>query len=276
MNFNHTELVALVAILREAAATEILPRFRRLPPGSVRTKSGPLDLVTDADEAAEARITRALDTAFPGCLVLGEEAAAHDPGLIPRLAGAPFAIVLDPIDGTSNFAAGLPLFGVMAAVVEHGKTTAAIILDPIVNSYSGALLGHGATEVAADGSTAPLQVAPPAELAELSGMVSWRFMPPALRGRVLNALPRFAQIWDHRCAAHEYRALIAGHSNFVVFNRLMPWDHLPGVLLHQEAGGYSGRFDGSPYLAGQTDGGLICAADPPSWQNISAALFGQT
>jgi fructose-1,6-bisphosphatase/inositol monophosphatase family enzyme len=274
MNFIQTDLKALAAILREAAATEILPRFRHLRPGAIRTKSGPLDLVTDADEAAETRITRALETTFPGCMVLGEEAAAHDPDLIPRLALAPFACVLDPIDGTSNFAAGLPLFGVMAAIVEHGKTTAAIILDPIVDSYSAALLGHGATEVAADGSTAPLHVAPPAPLAEMVGMVSWRFMAPAQRARVLNALPRFAQVWDHRCAAHEYRALIAGHSNFVVFNRLMPWDHLPGVLLHQEAGGYGARFDGSPYIAGQTDGGLICASDAATWQNISAALLG--
>jgi len=274
MNFSPTDLQALAAILREAAATEILPRFRRLRPGAIRTKSGPLDLVTDADEAAETRITRALEITFPGCLVVGEEAAARDPDLIVRLETAPFAVVLDPIDGTSNFAAGLPLFGVMAAVVEHGHTTASIILDPIVDSYSAARLGHGATETAADGSTAALRVVAPAPLAEMVGMVSWRFMAPTQRARVLNALPRFAQVWDHRCAAHEYRALIAGHSNFVVFNRLMPWDHLPGVLLHQEAGGYTARFDGSVYTAGQTDGGLICAADAATWQNISAALLG--
>ena len=72
MNFSPTDLQALAAILREAAATEILPRFRRLRPGAIRTKSGPLDLVTDADEAAETRITRALEITFPGCLVVGE------------------------------------------------------------------------------------------------------------------------------------------------------------------------------------------------------------
>jgi fructose-1,6-bisphosphatase/inositol monophosphatase family enzyme len=269
MNFTARDLHALAAILREAAATHILPRFRRLRRSQIRTKSGPLDLVTDADEAAEAHITRACEHAFQGALIVGEEAAAANPALVARLADAPFAITLDPIDGTANFCAGLPLFGVMAAVVEHGETTAAIILDPITDSWSGALRGKGAHEYAPDGTTARLCVAAPVPLSEMTGMVSWRFMPPELRDRVLSNLPKVAQVWDHRCAAHEYRALIAGHSHFVMFNRLMPWDHLPGVLLHREAGGYAARFDAAPYRAGETTGGLICAADKDSWQGLA-------
>jgi fructose-1,6-bisphosphatase/inositol monophosphatase family enzyme len=274
MPFNTDDLTALAATLRKAARTEILPRFRRMSPGAVREKSGPFDLVTDADEAAEAHITSALEKMFPGVLVVGEEAAASDGTLIARLVSAPFAIALDPIDGTANFVAGLPLFGVMAAVVEHGVTTAAVILDPIVDSYSAALVEGGATEHAADGSVARLHVSAPVPLAHMAGMVSWRFMPAALRDRVLSGLPRLAQVWDHRCAAHEYRALIAGHSNFVVFNKLMPWDHLPGALLHAEAGGHAARFDGSPYRPGQTEGGLICTSNAANWRVLRDALLG--
>ena len=273
MPFTPTDLSALAAILREAAATEIMPRFRRLRPGAIRTKSGPLDLVTDADIAAEAHITRDLEQTFPGVLVVGEEAAAGDPTLIDRLAAAPLAITLDPVDGTANFAAGLPLFGVMAAVTEYGETTAAIILDPVADSYSSARRGHGATETAADGSTTTLRVANPVPLSAMTGMVSWRFMPPALRASVLQNLPRVAQVWDHRCAAHEYRALISGNSHFVVFNRLMPWDHLPGALLHAEAGGHSAKFDGSPYRPGNIDGGLIATTDAASWQSLVDGLM---
>jgi fructose-1,6-bisphosphatase/inositol monophosphatase family enzyme len=273
MPFTSADLAALAAILREAAATEIMPRFRRLRAGGIRTKSGPLDLVTDADEAAETRITRDLEQTFPGVLVVGEEAASRDPSLITRLAAAPLAITLDPVDGTANFAAGLPLFGVMAAVVEAGVTTAAIILDPVVDSYSAALRGNGATETAADGSTTTLRVADPAPLSAMTGMVSWRFMPPALRAGVLQNLPRVAQVWDHRCAAHEYRALISGNSHFVAFNRLLPWDHLPGALLHAEAGGHSAKFDGTPYRAGEIDGGLIATSDATSWQSLKNCLM---
>jgi fructose-1,6-bisphosphatase/inositol monophosphatase family enzyme len=273
MAFGRGELSALAEILRQAAAADIMPRFRRLLPGHVRTKSGPLDLVTDADEAAEATITRALETAFPGVLVLGEEATAENPALLHQLAGAPMAITLDPIDGTANYAAGLPLFGVMAAVVENGATTAAVILDPVVDSYAAALLGHGAWEHACDGSAAPLRVAAPAPVAAMTGMVSWRFMARDLRARVLPNLARVAQVWDHRCAAHEYRALIAGHSHFVVFNRLLPWDHLPGMLLHAEAGGYGAKFDRTPYRPGEIEGGLMCTPDLASWVALDAALF---
>ena len=78
---------------------------------AVREKTGPLDLVTDADEAAERVMTAGLHRRFPGCVVVGEEAAPADPAQLRALAGAELAFVVDPIDGTANFAAGLPLFG---------------------------------------------------------------------------------------------------------------------------------------------------------------------
>jgi fructose-1,6-bisphosphatase/inositol monophosphatase family enzyme len=274
MNFTNSDLHALAAILRDGARREILPRFRRLAPFAVREKSGPQDLVTDADEAAEAWMTEAIVRAFPGALVVGEEAAAGDPGLMTRLATATLGITLDPIDGTANFAAGLPLFGVMAAVVEQGETTAAIILDPIVDSYAAALRGLGAMEYASDGSAAPLRVAAPVPVEQMTGMVSWRFLPPPRRERVVSALHRLANVWDHRCAAHEYRALVAGHAHFVMFNRLLPWDHLPGALLAAEAGGHVAKFDASHYRAGEIDGGLICAPDLASWLALRAMLLG--
>jgi fructose-1,6-bisphosphatase/inositol monophosphatase family enzyme len=268
MPFTRRDLTELAQLLRAAARTEILPRFRRLTAADIRAKSGPLDLVTAADEAAEALIAQGLSRLFSGCLVVGEEATAADPSLLDQLASAELAFTVDPIDGTSNYAAGLPLFGVMASVVSRGKTIAAVILDPIVDSFSAALAGQGAWEEASDGSIRPLHVAAPALPAAMTGTVAWRFMPPGLRDRALQALPQFAQSWNHRCAAHEYRTLAAGHSHVTVFYRLMPWDHLPGALLHEEAGGYAAKFDGTPYLPGDTSGGLICAPDLASWRRV--------
>ena len=111
----------VATLLRQASRAEILPRFRRLAQGAVRTKSGPLDLVTDADEAAERMIEAGLYRLFPGCAVVGEEAAAADPSVMDRLADADLAFVVDPVDGTANFAAGLPLFGCMAAAVAGSR-----------------------------------------------------------------------------------------------------------------------------------------------------------
>jgi len=58
------------------------------------------------------------------------------------------------------------------------------------------------------------------------------------------------------------------------YNKLMPWDHAAGWLLHREAGGHSAHFDGSPYLPTHTTGGLLCAPTKASWDAVRAALLG--
>jgi fructose-1,6-bisphosphatase/inositol monophosphatase family enzyme len=272
-SFTVRQAEELDLLLRAAARREIMPRFRKLGADAVRAKTGPLDLVTDADEAAEAMITRGLERLFPGCLVVGEEAAAADGTLLDRLAGADLAFVVDPVDGTSNFAAGLPLFGTMAAVVIRGEVAAAVIHDPVLNSSALAVRGEGAWEHAADGTRGDLLVAAPVAVDRMTGAASWRYLPPALRAVVLPNLQRVAQIWDFRCAAQEYRMLAAGHCHFLMFHRLMPWDHLPGWLLHREAGGYAARFDGSNYTPGLIDGGLICAPDRACYEALREALL---
>ena len=77
-----------------------------------------------------------------------------------------------------------------------------------------------------------------------------------------------------RCAAHEYRMAAAGYCHLLIYNKLMPWDHAAGWLLHQEAGGYSAHFDGSPYKPSHLAGGLICATDQRSWELVREALIG--
>lgn len=264
----------LVQLVRAAARAEIMPRFRRLTPDLVRTKSGPTDFVTAADEAAEALITSGLERLFPGCVVVGEEAASADPSLLGRLADADLAFVVDPIDGTANYCAGLPLFGVMVAAIVRGEVAASVIHDPVVDDSSIAVRGEGAWSESPDGARADLRVARPVPVAEMQGAMSWRYMERSLRDAVLRNMPRVASSWDYRCAAHEYRAVAAGHWHYLMFNRLMPWDHLPGWLLHREAGGHSARFDGSEYRPGHDGGGLICAPDRESWGALREALLG--
>jgi fructose-1,6-bisphosphatase/inositol monophosphatase family enzyme len=262
----------VVQILRAAARTEIMPRFRNLRPGMIREKTSPTDLVTEADEAAEAAITAGLERLFPGCLVIGEEACAADPALLPRLAGAELAFVVDPIDGTSNYCAGLPLFGVMAAAVVRGQVTAAAIHDPICDDVATALRGQGAWLETPAGARTRLTVSTATDPAAMTGCISWRYLPEPHRAAVLRAMPAFAGVYDYRCAAHEYRALAAGAFDFLVFNRLLPWDHLPGWLLHQEAGGFSAHFDGTPLLPTDTVGGLVCTPARGSFERVIELL----
>ncbi|MFN6953999.1 MAG: inositol monophosphatase family protein [Acetobacteraceae bacterium] len=266
----------VAALLRDAARAEILPRFRRLPEAAIRAKSGPLDLVTDADEAAERVIHAGLLKMFPGALVVGEEAASADPRLVEGLAQAELAFVVDPVDGTANFAAGVPLFGCMAAAVRRGETIAAWIHDPLGDDTAMALRGEGAWLEAGDGSgrIRDLHVAAPAPLERMIGAISWSWLPREKRVAVTSRLPLLAASVNFRCAAAEWRLAAGGGAHLLMYNRLMPWDHLPGGLLHREAGGYSARFDGSAYLPGMTAGGLIAAPDRASWEAAREALLG--
>lgn len=269
------QLRDIVALMRDAAHTEIMPRFRRLGPGAIRAKTSETDLVTDADEAAEARIAAGLKRMFPHAVIIGEEGAAADPSVLGRLADAELAFVVDPIDGTNNYAMNVPLFGVMVAAIMHGEVVASAILDPVSDDTALALRGEGAWMETPEGHTTDLHVARPVLPERMTGVASWRFLPEPTRSVVLGNLVHVAHVWDYRCAAHQYRVLAAGRCHFMLFYRLMPWDHLPGWLLHHEAGGYSAHFDGTPYRPGELGGGLLCTPDRESWENLHEVLFRQ-
>ncbi|MGI3902431.1 MAG: inositol monophosphatase family protein [Janthinobacterium lividum] len=271
--FTHAELGTVVEILRDAARTEIMPRFRGLVPKRTREKTSRQDLVTDADEAAEILITAALSKAFPGCVVVGEEATERDPSLLDALAEPDLAFVIDPIDGTKNFASNLPLFGVMAAVLRRGEIVAGVILDPVEDDWALALRGEGAWLQRADGRREDLRVGAAPALSEMAGLVSWTFFPGEERARVPSRFPRIATASDYRCAAHQYRLLCGGFYDFALYSKLMPWDHAAGWLLHREAGGYSACLDGTPYVATRHEGGLLCAPDRDSWNLLKRALL---
>lgn len=273
MEFTNDDVSDLTAILAGAAETEILPRFKSLRDGEVRTKTSVFDPVTEADEAAERVITAELLRRWPGALVVGEEATAADPSLLSQLAEADLAFVVDPIDGTRNFVAGLPLFGVMAAAIVRGTILAGVIHDPICGDTAHAIKGQGAWLSRPNHAPKRLQVATAGPLARMEAIAGTHSLPEPLRTRVLTALPRLGSATWLRCSAHEYRLAAAGFCHILFYNRLMPWDHAPGWLIHQEAGGYSARFDGSAYLPTHTGGGLICAPDAASWQAARDTLL---
>ncbi len=273
MAVTERDIRALADILRAAARQEIMPRFRSLGEDGVRTKTSAIDLVTDADEQAERMIEAALRKSFPGALVIGEEAVSADPAKLVGIADADLAFIVDPVDGTANFAAGLPLFGVMAAILVRGEIAGAVILDPITDACSYGLRGEGAWWEAADGRRRDMTVAAPVALDELIGTVSWHWTTEPTRSVVTRNLPRLGAAFCYRCCAHEYRLLATGDVHFGFYSKMMPWDHAPGWLLHREAGGYSARFDGLPYTPARSDGGLIAAPDRATWQVLHDALL---
>jgi fructose-1,6-bisphosphatase/inositol monophosphatase family enzyme len=274
MKFARADLDRLSAILAEAAEIEIMPRFRSLAEGGIREKTGALDLVTDADEKAEWRIRDACVTTFPQALFVGEESVARDPSLLQKIRDADLCIIVDPVDGTSNFAWGLPLFGVMAAVVTKGQGLAGLIYDPVGRDWHKGLRGEGAWAENVKGSTRDLLVARPAALSEMTGLSSWYLMPEPQRSTTVANLAKTRACFNYRCAAYEYRMISEGLCHFSLHYKLMPWDHAAGVLIHGEAGGYSALLDGTPYDATRHAGGIISAPDRATWELINSELVG--
>lgn len=256
-------------IVAETAAAEIMPRFRQLEAGEVRDKS-PGDLVTIADEAAERVLTRRLSELLPGSKVVGEEAAEADPGLLGLLSGDDPVWIVDPVDGTTNFAAGLPIFAVIVGLAQAGRMRLACIHDPVHGHMAFASAGDGAL---IDGR--PAAVAAATDPARMTGVVKLRFGDRALPLRIVERCQRVPPFMDLRCAGHEYLALASGRLHYALYRKLMPWDHAAGQMLHAEAGGYSRHLDGSPYrVDGPTSSdGFLIAPDETSWQALYDTLI---
>nr|WP_272211702.1 inositol monophosphatase [Marinicella sp. W31]MDC2877596.1 inositol monophosphatase [Marinicella sp. W31] len=273
MTITSETLDAIARLMREAAAQEILPRFRKLHDQDVAEKTEASDLVTVADTGAERVIKAGIEKILPDAAFVGEEGVAANPSLLSKLKDAELAVVVDPIDGTFNYAHGISAFGVMAAIVVNGETVAGLIYDPMGDDFMIAEKGGGTWLKRVDGSSSRMKVAAPVALEDMLGTASVAFMPREKRAELLANTAKLRYAASYRCAAVEYRAFAAGGLHFFTYFKLMPWDHLAGVLIGQEAGGYIARYDGSAYRPDHLDGGLLGAPDKESWQELRAKVF---
>lgn len=256
----------VAAIIREVSQTEIMPRFRALGAGDVREKS-PGQLVTAADVAAEAALSRRLADLVPGSVVLGEEAASADPALFDLLDAAAPVWVIDPVDGTSNFAKGSVDFAVIVAWVRAGQVLAGWIHAPAEDVTVTAERGAGAW---CDGRR--LAVAADTPLAAMAGAAYGRVGSPQRSADVLAASGRIGAIANTMSSGTDYLALARGRSHFQLASRSLPWDHAAGVLIAREAGAVSQFFDGTPYRPRVLDGALLTVANQPGWDGIRDIL----
>ncbi|WP_372990311.1 inositol monophosphatase family protein [Sulfitobacter sp.] len=258
----------VINILRRASRAEVMPRFRNLAASDIAAKSGPNDLVTAADLAAEAMITRALRQLFPSALIVGEEAVASDPSLPDKIADAPLAFLIDPVDGTWNFAHGLSMFGMILCVTRFGKPAFGVIYDPtnddwvIADSESPARL-EGPLKAPRD-----LRVSMGKPIETMSGYIPLGVFPMDQRIKLAATLPGFGRVNSLRCSAHEYRMVAQGNTDFVLSGSLHPWDHAAGALICAQAGGHVEMLSGGPYDATLKNGYLLAAPDKTTWNRL--------
>lgn len=254
-----TEMARLLQTVAERA---ILPRYRTLGADEIEEKAED-DLVTVADREAEALLAEGLRQVEPALPIVGEEAAHTDPSILTRLSGDCW--IVDPIDGTHNFAHGRPPFGILIALASGGEARSGWIYDVLSGRLCIAHRGRGAF---VDGERI---VAKPTGKNPPVAAISTIFMDPAEREQVLAHVAPWYQLVDTpRCAAEQYPRLALGVNDVSIFNRTLAWDHAAGVLWLNEAGGKAARPDGSPYRVDEQDRtGLLGAASPALWEKLA-------
>ena len=237
---------------------------------AILVKSGPGDLVTVADEAAERALVAALKDLLPGSVAIGEETIADRPHLIDAIGGEDWCWVIDPVDGTNNFAKGIAEFGVIITLCRRGEAVMGWLHQAITGETYWGERGAGAF----NGETR-LMLAPPPDPEDAIGRTGPRLAERLIKRRDGGEAGLPKRFVAHHCACIEYMLLSAGAVHFCRYaGQLKPWDHAAGLLIHQEAGGYHGLLpDGTRYQPlGPRPGALIVAMSEAHWHILAPIL----
>ena len=187
----------------------------------------------------------------------GEESVAANPALLDAINGLAPVWIVDPVDGTRNFANGQTPFCVMVALVQDGITVGAWIWRPIDSEMVVAFRDEGACLFECNtGNNRPLRVSRPLAATEMNGFVSFKYLSEEHRVLARKNAKHMRRIQAIGCAGEEYLRIAEGRDHFAVFGSLHPWDHAPGSLIVEEAGGLAviGAAAGEPLLLRDLDG----------------------
>ena len=239
----------------ETILPEVENRLRVLQDGDlgIRTKTNAMDLVTRADLESEALIKNAITAAFPEDAILAEEsgrsAGAGAAGATDPTGAGEFLWAIDPVDGTINYAHGLPLYSVSVGLMLNGEPVAGIVSLPALNNRYRAITGQGATR---DGK--PIHVSATTEFSQALVVTGFpytrhRMMDTLLRG-LENILQHARGVRRTGSAAIDLCWLAEGRFDCYYEFNLNPWDTCAGTILLREAGGRLSDFRGGEHTPG--------------------------
>lgn len=266
-SFDYQLEVAVGNLMHEAAQRIVLPAF---VPGEIVSHEfkTPGEAVTAIDHLVESYLWDGLSKLLPGVAIVGEESAHHDPQLLENLSrGACW--IIDPLDGTGNFACGKQPFGMLVSLAQDGLPIAGWILDPIRGRLCSAWAGGGARVDMQTFQTKGAQSkAPRVALTSL-------FQGSEARNHCAAILdPICTLVAAPRCAADIYPRVAGAEPSTevsldgAVFTRTIAWDHAAGIIFLNEAGGHAARSDGSAYRCDDPNGGLVIARDPVLFEKL--------
>lgn len=243
-------LEAVIAVVREVAAREIMPRYQKV----AHSLKADGSLLTEADVASQTALSEQLHAVFPAP-VLGEEMTAQHQAE-QWLRGDSGLWCVDPIDGTSNFVNGLPFFAVSVALVRSGRPVLGVVLDPVADEVFSAARGRGAF---LNGVRLPIKTYVPA-FANAMAAVDFKRVDAAL-AHWLATSPPFMSQRSYGASTLEWCYTAAGRFDLYLHGGQKLWDYAAGALILAEAGGHCSSLHEDDFWAA------------PLWQrSVVAAL----
>ncbi|MEN8206198.1 MAG: inositol monophosphatase family protein [Pseudomonadota bacterium] len=226
-------LAVLQDMIIPAAREELLPRFARVERQRKRDGS----VLTEADLAVQSRLAAQLQRQWPDTLFLGEEMTAAEQA--ERLAGGQPVWCLDPLDGTGNFAAGIPFFSISLALLQQGEVLLGMVYDPVRDECFSASREQGARL-----NGEPLQIKQTGlELKQTTALIDFKRLEKDLATRLVTAIP-YASQRSFGSVALDWCWLAAGRCHIYLHGRSNIWDYAAGNMIFHTAGGYSCTLDG--------------------------------
>lgn len=234
MHIDHHSVSKLVVA---TATEELLPRFTRVKRGEKADGS----VITEADLITQQRIQDSLQVSYPDIDFLGEEMPASRQEEL--LASGHPLWILDPLDGTSNFAAGIPHFSVSLALLDEGRVQLGIVYDPVRQECFTAEAGQGAL-LNGKPLTKPSVDIP---LQKTTALIDYKRLPVELSVRLVTEKPYSSQR-SFGSVALDWCWMAMGRSHIYLHGRSNIWDYAAGHLIFRENGGYSTTLDGGEFF----------------------------
>lgn len=246
------DLQTLAQALRDIAREEILPRFACV--GFSVKQDG--SVLTEADLAADRRIRTFLYQHWPEIAFLSEEMELAEQERLLRSADCLWC--LDPLDGTSNFAAGIPLFAVSLALIHRGEVVLALTYDPVRDEMFTAQQGQGAW---LNGQRLQCRESG-FQLRNAVAIVDFKRLTPHLKCALMEQQPYGSQRNLGSCAL-EWAWMAANRGQLYLHGGMKLWDLAAGTLLLSEAGGHACTLQGEAvFKAAMQPRSVVISPDP--------------
>lgn len=252
------KLSLLKQLVIDAGKEELLPRFKNIDSSYKEDGS----VVTEADLSVQARLQQALLDLSPQIPLLGEEMSEQEQAAIIGDGSSSFWC-LDPLDGTSNFAAGIPFFSISLALIENAQPVIGIVYDPVRDECFIASSGQGAS-LNGDTLSALQHVDKP--LARCTATIDFKRLPASLASRIATEPPFYSQR-SFGSVALDWAWLAAGRGQLYLHGKQKLWDYAAGWLILAEAGGVSSTLDGQAgFHASLTPRSAVAASNAELFQ----------